>query len=460
MKKLLSFFFLLAIAVHAGAATKVSGILTANTTWTKANSPYILTGGLLVQHGVTLTIEPGVMVQAISSGNLWVEGKIVAVGTPADSIILTSQYAGDGQNGWRGINFRSTYGATEGEFQYCSIRNSIFAISTDTATTLTVKNCYFRAHEVAIYAPAGNFEVTNNRFEYCIALADNYVPGVPSIGVFKDNQINLSSYGMRLLSSTSEITVTSNSFYGCSYGIILLPVKKTSVKDNKILKCGVGMLAHTTQLQEAVQGNIFGYCREGLRVDGANGNFIHNSFKFNKTALVVNSLSPGFVFEYNCIDSSTDYHIVLNSTNDINVKNNWWGTTDSAKMHAASYDYDQNFTSGYISFGPYLSSQPTNCKAIPDTTTTPLPTYLPDITHPVIVSIYPNPVISSFTVQANNTATVKSIEVYNTVGTLLVNNTVSATQATIDMSAYTPGIYLYKIITANGQLHIGRIIKQ
>src|SRR5437667_5408991 len=52
-------------AASALADTNVSGSITTNTTWTAANSPYIVNGpsSVSVNSGVTLTIEPGVTVK-------------------------------------------------------------------------------------------------------------------------------------------------------------------------------------------------------------------------------------------------------------------------------------------------------------------------------------------------------------------------------------------------------------
>jgi hypothetical protein len=73
------------------AATNVSGLITASTTWTQANSPYVMTGNVTVVSGVTLTIEPGVVVQGnASSRTLFVSGSLVAQGEAGDPITFTS----------------------------------------------------------------------------------------------------------------------------------------------------------------------------------------------------------------------------------------------------------------------------------------------------------------------------------------------------------------------------------
>lgn len=63
---------------------------TEDTTWTKAGSPYVLTGPTFVAAGVTLTLEPGVVVKYTTDSLLTVTGTIDAVGTKAEPIVLTS----------------------------------------------------------------------------------------------------------------------------------------------------------------------------------------------------------------------------------------------------------------------------------------------------------------------------------------------------------------------------------
>lgn len=75
------------------AATEFKGIINADTTWTKANSPYSLTGNVLVNQGVTLKIEPGVTVIFKSDYNIQVNGTLIAEGTANNPIVFNGEAA-------------------------------------------------------------------------------------------------------------------------------------------------------------------------------------------------------------------------------------------------------------------------------------------------------------------------------------------------------------------------------
>lgn len=87
------------------------GILRANTTFTRAQSPIVLTGDLVVPQGVTLTVEPGVVIRlgpgdAMQGGadaaraELIVSGTLSAVGEAARPITLEQAVAGQE---WYGV---------------------------------------------------------------------------------------------------------------------------------------------------------------------------------------------------------------------------------------------------------------------------------------------------------------------------------------------------------------------
>jgi hypothetical protein len=88
---LLSLFFVL--IARSYAQTNVAGNINVNTTWTKANSPYVLTGNVGIPSAYTLTIEPGVTVQRTADYQVLINGAVKIIGTQADSIVFSSSGA-------------------------------------------------------------------------------------------------------------------------------------------------------------------------------------------------------------------------------------------------------------------------------------------------------------------------------------------------------------------------------
>jgi hypothetical protein len=100
---LFNFLFLIIVpkvqALTSIPAGNVSG------TWAKAGSPYQIQGTIQIPNGQTLSIDPGVIVEFQGHYKLNVQGRLLAVGTAADTIIFT---AANTTTGWWGIRFDNT----------------------------------------------------------------------------------------------------------------------------------------------------------------------------------------------------------------------------------------------------------------------------------------------------------------------------------------------------------------
>lgn len=107
MKKhcILLFSALILSAPFVAAQTTVSGFINANTTWTLAGSPYLVTGNALLSQGFTLTIDPGVVVKFGTNNALQIDGQLIAIGTPTQRIIFTSNQSNPQPGDWAKLHF-------------------------------------------------------------------------------------------------------------------------------------------------------------------------------------------------------------------------------------------------------------------------------------------------------------------------------------------------------------------
>jgi flagellar hook assembly protein FlgD len=127
MKRLLFLLLLLLLlAMPALAATNVSGTISADTTWTVAGSPYILSGDVKVGGSAspTLTIEPGVVVKANAGAHFLInwndKGALVANGTAQDPILFTANNATSAGH-WLGLRFGSVAGGPPSSISYITV---------------------------------------------------------------------------------------------------------------------------------------------------------------------------------------------------------------------------------------------------------------------------------------------------------------------------------------------------
>jgi hypothetical protein len=163
MKNLILFTCALLLFAQNLNAINVSGTISIDETWTLANSPYLVTGDISISDEVTLTIEPGVVVEFNSSlRDIFVFGNIQAIGNSTDSIFFR------GVGGVRGNIAMLNSGTLEvSAFEYCVFEEMGGSGSSGSAIRLDiptiVQNCRFNNNN-DIFADAdaiGLFDNTN-----------------------------------------------------------------------------------------------------------------------------------------------------------------------------------------------------------------------------------------------------------------------------------------------------------
>jgi hypothetical protein len=154
------------------AQTVVSGGIYTNTTWTQTNSPYIVTGDIVLFPDMTLTIEPGVSVQFDGFYKLEIRGKLVAIGTANDSIRFVSNTS---QNiaAWKGVDVLNSSQNASGFFDHCVFRHGAAAVAIECCwgnNSTYIKNSFFSVNDIGVYGYAGwdlmidNCVFTNNTY--------------------------------------------------------------------------------------------------------------------------------------------------------------------------------------------------------------------------------------------------------------------------------------------------------
>ena len=244
-------FSSLAITVNFGkvqASTAISGAINTDTTWTKANSPYTLTGELTVSPEATLTIEAGSTVN-VQTYPLQVDGTLRAIGKTEDPIhfngIIESEDRGavmlrPSSKGWN-----KTTGSG------CIIENSIFnATALALHSSAKINNntinsdIYAYGSPIIMYA-SGSPIITNNTITAVISALDK--------AIVANNSIN------GKIEALNSATIANNTIRRVSifspYDIVLT-ASDTSLIDNNYLKGIVRVVGSPTISNNVIDGEL------------------------------------------------------------------------------------------------------------------------------------------------------------------------------------------------------------
>lgn len=144
---------------NLSAQTIVTSPISTNTTWSLSGSPYIITSNLQIDVGVTLSIEAGVEIK-IENSSINSYGKIIAHGSPTNSIIFTSNKAIKNPLDWDRILLQGT-GADDSEFSYCIIEYGYIGLALDQCAGLVVNSKIRYCHRSGIAAAVGSPRIMN-----------------------------------------------------------------------------------------------------------------------------------------------------------------------------------------------------------------------------------------------------------------------------------------------------------
>jgi len=355
------------------AYTYTSGTITQDTTWTKDGGPYRLTSYFYVPRGVTLTIEPGTVVD-LYMYSLQVMGKLRCQGTSDDKIVLYSSYTYSGAASIYFSNSTSWDGATGSIIENTVLSSVYISIS---VSSPKISNNYFTATSttaLSIYSGASPL-ITNNAFS-------SQGPGIyisngsPTIS---NNFIkSTNSYGIQVYGNAS---ISGNNITSCNTGITVAPNCNATITGNLITSNSIGIYSSTNS--STIESNVITNNTDGIIGVGA---IRYNTIGNNQYGIWP-SANPL------CLNQNTIAHNTINlyltvSNTAVDASNNWWNSTDSNAINGTIQVVQPTSN---VTFTPFLSSPDPAAPPTDRLSDIPAPTPTPFVTPSPVPS--PSPTI-------------------------------------------------------------------
>ncbi len=376
MKRALTLLLLFSSIMMASAATIVSGIIASNTTWTLANSPYIVKGGLSVDSGITLTIQPGVMVKVDSTTPFYIDGRLIAEGTITDSITFTSNSVNPPLNPWPGLSFRIKARNDTSRFKYCKIEYAATGIYNAGTSTLVYNSIIRYCSNAAIYLttpslPTNCYNVVNK----CLITENEKgvwdSQNTPIPGLLSENDITYNVLGYFAQSSNNGMVTTNNNFFYNGTGVSLQGGNVRGLRFNNFKgNSSMALAVVAGTIYTPVSNNLFVYndialwLSDVMTASVANNTIAYNNYGIYHNQNSFNLPNPSsMVISNNCLTNNVIYNFRENSTVDFQATSNWWGDTAIAHIDSFIRDHNDSVALGTISYQPILTSA-SGCQAV------------------------------------------------------------------------------------------------
>lgn len=267
------------IQIQQVRATYILGPIKQDTVWTLVDSPFVISGDIVVYPNATLTIEPAVEVRFGGNCSIIVEGTLLAAGTAAANIRFTSNALDPAPGDWATIMLNDTNSFAS--LSNCTIEYASNGILLETGS-LTIENSQVRfSSQNGIAAASGIADVNNNIFEnnsgsgihiegnnQAVIHNNNFTlnaDGVtlngnlnPNANIQQNFFFNNTYSGISLMANPiSTALISNNTFAGNNYGFDVATDASTNIANNYILNNTVGIMYETGNTHQAHFNDIY-----------------------------------------------------------------------------------------------------------------------------------------------------------------------------------------------------------
>jgi hypothetical protein len=454
MKKIVLFLFAHLVVLGVFAQTNVSGGIFANTSWTLAGSPYIVTGSVVVFPGYTLTIEPGVTVKFDAQLYLEIrQSTLIAEGTSVAPIVFTSNSLTPVPGIWGHANYGGVWlnGATSlSKINHCTIsysttglygsnvipylKNSSFRYNSQYGSkytsSISTDSCTFSFNQFGIGG------TTAPQLNYCVISNNTFGVEDPANVTMTNCRIDSNGVG---LGGAAGLGTANLKMYNCtlSYnqkGLSVNGPGPISIIKNCLISynnpLGIAFAAGSDSLIDCeIRFNEVGVYTHHT----SNAAYItRNIFENNNVGIQVNTVTPHIYCNRICNNTFAGLEMI--TSYNVSVANNYWCTSDSSSTTSVIYDAYDDATRGIASFLPL------------DSTCAPISTALDEISvKNYSFTIYPNPSHNTFTISLGKLNIEDGIlNIYDVIGRAVHQQTLTNQSMIIDKQ-FSAGIYFVKV---------------
>jgi len=419
MKESSLLLFLLFVCASAQSQTTINTSIYNNTTWPLSGSPYNVTIDLVVFTGVTLTIDPGVVVEFADGKEFDLRGKLVAIGTVNDSITFTSASSAPYAGIWGGIRI-----------------NAVNLVVNNQVTMKYCKGLYADRLLDMDLAYEGPYI-----FEHCLFSNNtrvSYDGGWPTV---RFSECTFSSNHTALDYCQFGGKVRQSYFLNNVYGVDGFSNVDTCYFSGNT---GVALSAYGAAVGNTVENNSIGV---RCYFNAVNDTFLYNTVRNNVIGVEIQTYFNGSIlFQQNWICNNSLYNIKLTTANNADLSNNCWCTEGGQPVQSTIYDGYDDPNYGLVTFLPVAINCPSIMTDVNDNTAENNP-----------ISVYPNP--SSGVFQLNCALENAMYVIYNIAGEEIANGTfLSSGTVSVDLSTEATGIYFVRVV-ADEKVYTQKLLK-
>jgi VCBS repeat-containing protein len=386
------------------AQTNVSEAISSDITWSLADSPFTVTGSILVSNGVTLTIEAGAVINFSDDYKILVKGNIISSGT-SESLITFNGHSSEGSS--QMIIFKSTnlsnstitYNvfngpqkaiqlADESEGNEDSTKNSgiltvtysdfnnagIYTKGYSTSAELKFENSTFDDLTIKGYYPRTEpITFTNCVINNSNINSDSYNYG---INIYYSNVLNSSftigCCGANFLIDNSTIYNSPFTDYNNNYEVLInksliinsplnLPSGNLTITSSIISFNGfdtsIGVNTRKATISNSlISGNGAGTVLKMNSYSNYSSTISNSTLINSSTSVLLEGNNGTYDFSNSNLHNNQTYNVDNNSDQEISAENNYWGTVIESEIQDLIFDSSDNIDKGTVDYTPFLTS--------------------------------------------------------------------------------------------------------